>query len=200
VHEIFEVARRNAPCVLFFDEVDALGMRRANMRGDSGHRTVVNALLAETDPATSDNTGVYVIGATNAPWDVDPALRRPGRFDRVIFVGLPDSEARAEIARIHLRERPVTGIDLKSIAARTDGFSGADLAHVCDTATQLAMADSARSGQVRPISMSDINAAIDQMRPSTSQWFDLARNVVEFGNRDGAYDDLAKYMRRRRFR
>ena len=124
LHEIFEVARRNAPCVLFFDEVDALGMRRANMRGDSGHRTVVNALLAETDPATSDNTGVYVIGATNAPWDVDPALRRPGRFDRVIFVGLPDSEARAEIARIHLRERPVTGIDLKSIAARTDGFSG----------------------------------------------------------------------------
>ena len=84
VHEIFEVARRNAPCVLFFDEVDALGMRRANMRGDSGHRTVVNALLAETDPATSDNTGVYVIGATNAPWDVDPALCRPGRFHRVI--------------------------------------------------------------------------------------------------------------------
>jgi len=109
VHEIFEVARRNAPCVLFFDEVDALGMRRANMRGASGHRTVVNALLAETDPATSDNTGVYVIGATNAPWDVDPALRRPGRFDRMIFVGLPDSEARAEIVRIHLRERPVAG-------------------------------------------------------------------------------------------
>jgi SpoVK/Ycf46/Vps4 family AAA+-type ATPase len=200
VHEIFEVARRNAPCVLFFDEVDALGMRRANMRGDAGHRTVVNALLAETDPATSDNTGVYVIGATNAPWDVDPALRRPGRFDRVIFVGLPDSQARAEIVRIHLRERPVAGIDLKSIAARTDGFSGADLAHICDTATQLAMADSARAGQVRPISMSDINAAMDQVRPSASQWFDLARNVVEFGNRDGTYDDLAKYMRRRRFR
>ena len=200
VHEIFEVARRNAPCVLFFDEVDALGMRRANMRGDSGLRTVVNALLAETDPATSDNTGVYVLGATNAPWDVDPALRRPGRFDRVIFVGLPDSEARAEIARFHLRERPVAGIDLKSIAARTDGFTGADLAHICDTATQLAMADSARSGQVRPISMDDINAAMDQIRPSAGQWFDVARNVVEFGNRDGAYDELAKYMRRRRFR
>jgi SpoVK/Ycf46/Vps4 family AAA+-type ATPase len=200
VHEIFEVARRNAPCVLFFDEVDALGMRRANMRGDSGLRTVVNALLAETDPATSDNTGVYVLGATNAPWDVDPALRRPGRFDRVIFVGLPDSEARAEIVKFHLRERPVAGIDLKSIAARTDGFTGADLAHICDTATQLAMADSVRSGQVRPISMSDINAAMDQIRPSAGQWFDIARNVVEFGNRDGSYDDLAKYLRRRRFR
>jgi SpoVK/Ycf46/Vps4 family AAA+-type ATPase len=200
VHEIFEVARRNAPCVLFFDEVDALGMRRANMTGGSGLRTVVNALLAEMDPATSDNTGVYVLGATNAPWDVDPALRRPGRFDRMIFVGLPDAEARAEIVRFHLRERPVAGIDPKSIAARSDGFTGADLAHICDTATQLAMADSARSGQVRPISMDDISAAMGEVRPSAGQWFDIARNVVEFGNRDGIYDDLAKYMRGRRSR
>lgn len=200
VHEIFESARRNAPCVLFFDEVDVLGMRRASMRGDSGLRTVVNAMLAEMDPATSDNTGVYVLGATNAPWDVDPALRRPGRFDRVVFVGLPDGDARTEIVRLHLRDRPVAGIDLKSIVARTDGFTGADLAHVCDTATQLAMADSARSGRIRPIAMSDIDAALIEIRPSAGQWFDLARNVVEFGNRDGAYDDLAKYMRERRFR
>lgn len=200
VHEIFEVARRNAPCVLFFDEVDALGMRRANMRGDSGLRTVVNSLLAEMDPATSDNTGVYVLGATNAPWDVDAALRRPGRFDRMIFVGLPDSQARAEIVRFHLRDRPIAGIDPKAIAARTDGLTGADLAHICDTATQLAMADSVRSGEVRPVSMGDINAAIGQIQPSAGQWFDVARNVVEFGNRDGTYDELAKYMRRRKFR
>ena len=200
VHEIFETARRNTPCVLFFDEVDALGMRRANMRGDSGLRTVVNALLAELDSATSDNTGVYVLGATNMPWDVDPALRRPGRFDRIIFVGLPDAKARAEIIRLHLRERPVAGIDLKSIAARTEGFTGADLAHICDTATQLAMADSVRSGDVRPIAMADINTAMSQIQPSAGQWFDVARNVVEFGNRDGTYDELAKYMRRKKFR
>ena len=200
VHEIFETARRNTPCVLFFDEVDALGMRRANMRGDSGLRTVVNALLAELDSATSDNTGVYVLGATNMPWDVDPALRRPGRFDRIIFVGLPDAKARAEIIRLHLRERPVAGIDLKSIAARTEGFTGADLAQICDTATQLAMADSVRSGEVRPIAMADINTAMSQIQPSAGQWFDVARNVVEFGNRDGTYDELAKYMRRKKFR
>jgi SpoVK/Ycf46/Vps4 family AAA+-type ATPase len=102
--------------------------------------------------------------------------------------------------RFHLRDRPAAGIDLKSITARTDGFSGADLAHICDTATQLAMADSVRSGQVRPISMSDINAAMDQIRPTVGDWFDIARNVVEFGNRDGTYDDLAKYLRRRRSR
>src|SRR4029450_11165067 len=115
-----------------------------------------------------------VLGATNAPWDVDPALRRPGRFDRVIFVSLPDSEARAEIVRFHLRDRPVAGIDPKSIAARTDGFTGADLAHICDTATQLAMADSVRSGQVRPISMGDVDAAMGEIRPSAAQWFAVA--------------------------
>jgi SpoVK/Ycf46/Vps4 family AAA+-type ATPase len=200
VHEIFETARRNAPCVLFFDEVDALGMRRANMRGDSGLRTVVNTLLAEMDSATSDNTGVYVLGATNMPWEVDPALRRPGRFDRMVFVGLPDAAARAEIVRLHLSDRPIAGIDLKSIAARTDGMTGADLAHVCDTATQLAMADSLRSGQVRPVTMADVDAALGEVQPSAGKWFDVARNVVEFGNQSGAFDELAKYMRRKKFR
>ncbi len=200
IRSIFDSARRNAPCVLFFDEVDALGHRRSALSGGSGLRPVVNTLLEEMDSATSTNTGVYVLGATNAPWDVDPALRRPGRFDRMIFVGLPDAEARTGIVRSHLQDRPVSGIDLKSIANRTEGFSGADLAYVCDSATQLAMADSMRSGQVRPVTMGDIDAAAAQIRPSTGPWFETARNVVEFANNDGTYDELAKYMRRRKFR
>ena len=168
IRSVFDNARRNAPCVLFFDEVDALGHRRSALGGNSGMRTVVNALLEELDSAGSVNDGVYVLGATNAPWDVDPALRRPGRFDRIVFVGLPDAEARAGIVRYHLRERPAAGIDLKAVAGRTEGFSGADLAHVCDSATQLAMADSMRSGQVRPVSMADVTlprADPSQRRP-----------------------------------
>lgn len=200
VRAIFDNARRNAPCVLFFDEVDALGHRRSALSGSAGLRTFVNALLEELDSATSDNDGVYVLGATNAPWDVDAALRRPGRFDRMIFVSLPDVDARAAIMKLHLQDRPVEGINLASVAKRTDGFSGADLAHVCDTATQLAMAESLRSGQVRPVQMSDIDAAVAQIRPSTGPWFETARNVVEFSNRDGTYDDLAKYMRRNKLR
>lgn len=200
VRSIFETARRNAPCVLFFDEVDALGHRRSGLSSYAGLRTVVNTLLEEMDSADSSNDGVYVLGATNAPWDVDPALRRPGRFDRMIFVGLPDAEARAGIVRFHLRDRPVAGIDLQSIASRTEGFSGADLAHICDTATQLAMADSMRAGQVRPVTMADVNAAAAQIRPSTGPWFDTARNVVEFSNNDGTYDELAKYLRRKKIR
>lgn len=200
IRSVFDNARRNAPCVLFFDEVDALGHRRSALSGSSGMRTVVNSLLEELDSATSSNDGVYVLGATNAPWDVDPAMRRPGRFDRMIFVGLPDAEARAGIVRFHLRDRPVAGIDLKSIANRTEGFSGADLAHICDSATQLAMADSMRSGQVRPVMMTDVDAATAQIRPSAGPWFETARNVVEFANNDGTYDELAKYLRRRKIR
>jgi SpoVK/Ycf46/Vps4 family AAA+-type ATPase len=200
IRAVFDTARRNAPCVLFFDEIDALGHKRSALSGSSGIRTVVNSLLEEFDSATSNNDGVYVLGATNAPWDVDPALRRPGRFDRMIFVGLPDTQARAAIAQFHLRDRPLSGIDLTSIAKRTEGFSGADLAHVCDTATQLAMADSVRSGQVRPVTMADVDAAIAQIRPSAGPWFETARNVVEFSNSEGTYDDLAKYLRRRKFR
>jgi SpoVK/Ycf46/Vps4 family AAA+-type ATPase len=200
IRSVFDNARRNAPCVLFFDELDALGHRRSALSGSSGMRPVVNTLLEEMDSATSTNDGVYVLGATNAPWDVDPALRRPGRFDRMIFVGLPDADARTGIMRSHLRDRPVAGIDLKAIAKRTDGFSGADLAHVCDSATQLAMAASMRSGQVRPVTMADVDEAAAQIRPSAGPWFEVARNIVEFSNNDGTYDDLAKYLRRRKIR
>ena len=200
LHQIFETARRNAPCVLFFDEVDALGQRRTALANSSGLRVVVNTLLAEMDTATSSNDGVYVLGATNMPWDVDPALRRPGRFDRMVFVGLPDAEARAAIVRLNLRDRPVERIDPASVAKRTDGFSGADIAHVCDTATQLAMADSLRVGEVRPVRMADVDAALAQIRPSAGPWFDTARNVVEFANGDGTYDELAKYLRRKKTR
>ncbi|KAF0842498.1 ATP-binding protein [Nocardia caishijiensis] len=196
VHSIFEMARRNAPCVLFLDEVDALGHKRSQMHGSSAMRTVVNQLLTEMDSATHSNEGVFVLGATNHPWDVDVALRRPGRFDRMIFVGLPDAAARRSILHYHLRDRPIAGIDLSALAAHTEGLSGADLAHICTSATQLAMADSMRTGEVRPVGMADVRAALAQVRPSTGAWFESARNVVEFANGDGSYDDLARYLKR----
>jgi AAA+ superfamily predicted ATPase len=197
---IFDTARRNAPCVLFFDEIDALGHKRSQLHGSSGMRATVNQLLTEMDSVGKSNEGVFVLGATNHPWDVDVALRRPGRFDRMVLVLPPDAVARESIVRYHLRERPLSGIDTAAIAKRTVDFSGADLAHVCNTATQLAMADSLRTGTVRPITMTDMETALGQIRPSTGPWFDSARNVVEFANSDGTYDELAKYIRRRKTR
>jgi SpoVK/Ycf46/Vps4 family AAA+-type ATPase len=198
LHALFQRARRLAPAVLFLDEVDAIGGKRAQYSGSSGMRTVVNQLLQEMDGIGSDNDGLFVLGATNHPWDVDTALLRPGRFDRVVLVLPPDEPAREAILRHHLAGRPVAGIDLRSVVQRTDGFSGADLEHLAATAAEKAMMDSIASGQVRPITMADLDAALADVRPSTTAWLQSARNVVTFANNDGRYDDLAAYLRARR--
>ena len=192
--ELFELARRQTPCVLFFDELDALGQRRSQTRS-SMMRTVVNQFLAELDSVGADNEGVFVLGATNAPWDVDPALRRPGRFDRTVLVLPPDAPAREEILRYHLRDRPIAGIDLESLVGRTDGFSGADIAYLCESATENALIDAVRSGEVRLMGMPDFEAALKDVHPSTGPWFDAARSVALFANEGGAYDDLAAYFK-----
>ncbi len=196
LHALFDLARRSAPCVLFIDEVDAIGRRRSQIRGDV--RTTVNQLLAELDGTDGSNEGVFVLGATNHPWDVDSALRRPGRFDRTLLVLPPDAGARAEIFKYHLRDRPIAGIDLGRLAAQTDDFTGADIAHVCETATEHAMLDAAASGTVRLIEMRDLQAALAEVKPSTGPWLSTARNVALFANEDGTYDELAAYLKRRK--
>lgn len=197
LHEIFVTARRNAPTVLFFDELDALGRRRSQL-GNSAMRTAVNQLLLELDGVDGQNEDVFVLGATNHPWDVDPALRRPGRFDRTLLVLPPDEPAREAIFRTHLQERPVGGIDLGRLARLTDGYSGADIAHVCDTAAEHALADAVRTSERRLIEMRDLERALAEVKPSVGPWFETARNVVSFANADGAYDELRDWMKRRK--
>jgi len=197
IHELFEVARRNAPCVLFLDEVDAIGQKRSQLR-NTPMRSAVNQLLLELDDVASDNTGVFLLAATNHPWDVDSALRRPGRFDRTLLVLPPDPAAREGVFRYHLRERPVAGIDLGKLSRLTDGYSGADIAHICETAAERALLDSVTRGEPRLIGQADLEAAVGEVRPSLGTWFDTARNVALFANEGGAYDDLVAYLRKRR--
>jgi AAA+ superfamily predicted ATPase len=197
IHELFEIARRNAPCVLFLDEVDAIGQKRSQLR-NTPMRSAVNQLLLELDDVSGNNEGVFLLAATNHPWDVDSALRRPGRFDRTLLVLPPDSPAREEVFRYHLRERPVAGIDLAKLAKQTDGYSGADIAHICETAAERALMDSVRLGEPRMIGTPDLEAAISEVKPSLGAWFDTARNVALFANEGGTYDDLAAYLRKRR--
>ena len=197
VADIFRLARANAPVVVFLDEVDALGQKRSLTRS-SGMRTTVNQLLTELDGVSGQNEGVFVIGATNQPWDVDPALRRPGRLDRTLLVLPPDQPARESIFRHHLAQRPVEGIDLGWLAKSTDGFSGADIAHVCETASEKALMEGVRTGVIRMIQMLDLKAALAEVRPSTGPWFDSARNVVQFANEDGTYNELRDYMKKHR--
>jgi AAA+ superfamily predicted ATPase len=196
IHELFEHARRSAPCVLFLDEVDAIGQKRTQLR-HTPMRSAVNQLLLELDDvAGNNNEGVFLLAATNHPWDVDSALRRPGRFDRTLLVLPPDSPAREGVFRLHLRDRPVAGIDLTKLAGLTDGYSGADIAHVCESAAEIALMDSVKLGSPRMIGNADLEAAIAEVKPSLGAWFDTARNVALFANEGGTYDDLAAYLRK----
>lgn len=194
---IFEIARHNAPCVIFLDEIDALGQKRTQLRSNASRGTV-NQLLAEMDGLASDNEGVYVLGATNHPWDVDVALRRPGRFDRMVLVLPPDLKARDAILRFCLRDRPIAAVDTRALARATDGYSGADLAFVCESAAERALLDSVRAGRPRMIEMRDLQAAVKDSKPSIGPWLQTARNVAEFANADGSYDDLLTYLRARK--
>jgi len=194
----FEAARRQAPCVLFFDEVDALGRKRSLMRHSAGSG-VISQLLAELDGLQADNRGVFVLAATNHPWDVDAALRRPGRFDRMLLVLPPDLPAREAILRAQCRDRPLDGdVDATWIAARTDDYSGADVAHLCEAAAELALEDSVTAGTVRPIALVHFKRAMKEVKPSIRPWLETAKNHALFANDGGVYDDLLEYLRTRR--
>ncbi|MBK9477115.1 MAG: ATP-binding protein [Tetrasphaera sp.] len=194
LHEVFQLARRNAPCVLFLDEIDALGQKRSLTRS-SAMRTSVNQLLTELDGVDGANEGVFVLAATNQPWDVDPAL---GRFDRTLLVLPPDEPARSAIFTHHLRDRPIEGVNVGRLAKMTEGFSGADIAHICDTAAEHALLDGVRAGTVRMMTHQDLEAATAEVRPSITPWLESARTVVQYGTDDGTFADLKKYLKSRR--
>ncbi|HEX3594171.1 MAG TPA: AAA family ATPase [Polyangiaceae bacterium] len=195
LHEIFENARRQKPCVVFFDEVDALGQRRSALKGSAG-RNVVNQLLAELDGYADRNDGVFVLGATNHPWDLDPALRRPGRFDRLVFVPPPDAEGRKRILELKLAGRPVaTELDLSRFVKRTDGFSGADLEALVGLAAELAVEASVAENREVPIGAKVLEEALAELRPSARPWLEVARNHAIYANEGGTYDDLLEHLR-----
>lgn len=193
LHELFEQARRMAPCVLFFDEVDALGARRSDMRSSPG-RQLINQFLVELDGVSSDNEGILVLAATNAPWHVDDAFRRPGRFDRIVFVPPPDRSARQEILRIHLTGRLQENVDLDAIAGRTERFSGADLRALVDTAIEAKLAASLADGVPRPITTDDLLSGARRRKPTTAEWFQTARNYALHANQAGSYDAILEYL------
>ncbi|MCU1458698.1 MAG: hypothetical protein QOF87_3311 [Pseudonocardiales bacterium] len=194
---IFDTARRNSPCLLFFDEIDALGHKRSQLRGGgSAMRGVVNQFLTELDGATNDNDDVFVLAASNHPWDIDPALLRPGRFDRAVLVLPPEREAREAILELHLRGKPIEPVNLDQIAAMTAGMSGADLALICDHATERAMQASMQAGTLRPITQADLLDAVADTATSVRSWMETARNYALFGNATGMYDELATYIKK----
>lgn len=178
--------------------MDAIGQRRSNLRGAAG-RNVVNQLLAEMDGVATDNEGLFFLAATNHPWDVDPALRRPGRFDRLVFVPPPDEASRQTLLGAALAGRPVApGLSLDSLARATEEYSGADLKALVELATELAIEATRTRGVDQPIDAGTLQRAAREVRPSTRAWFEVARHHALYANEGGSYDDLLAHLKRLR--
>jgi len=194
VARLFTEARREAPGVIFLDELDAIGGRRSRRNTDQA-RAVVNQLLTELDGLAS-NEGVYVLAATNAPWDVDEALRRPGRFDRTILVLPPDGPARDALVRMELSERPVApGVDVSRVVRATETYSGADLVRVVEAATERALERSMQLGMVSPVTDTDLEAAVRDTPPSTRGWLSTAATYLAHIGDGEDFHDLRGYLR-----
>lgn len=193
---IFDSARRQAPTILFFDEVEALARKRSF--GDSNSvDSMVSVFLNVFDGLQHSNEGVLVLAATNVPWSVDAAFRRPGRFDRTLFVPPPDREARAAILTKALANVPhIPGLDVASIAQATPGYSGADLAELVATASDIAIDESLARDSLQPITIAHLKEALTETRATTLEWLTTARNYAEYANRDGAWDELAEFLRK----
>lgn len=194
IKAMFETARAHRPAVIFIDEIDALGRKRELLK-NSALTTTINAFLAQMDGAESDNENILIIGATNAPWDVDSAFKRTGRFDRIFFIPPPDSVARAEIFALYLDELPIETLDYEALAAASEGFSGADIKGVVDRVSEATIEAILESGEEVKITQGALMETVAATKKSTAEWFGMAKNVVEYANADGHYDALEAYMR-----
>ncbi|WNG42811.1 ATP-binding protein [Archangium minus] len=194
LHALFEKARQTTPAVLFFDELEALAAKRQYSREGTSAK-LVSQFLAEMDGFAQNNGGVLILGATNTPWAIDPAFRRPGRFDRVLFVPPPDAPAREEILKLLLKDRPQEAqLDLGFVVKHTSTFSGADLANVVETASDAAIERSLEQGSEVPISSADLKAALKEVKPTALEWLTTARNYARYANDAGQYDEVLAFL------
>jgi len=191
VREVFRKARQAAPAIIFIDEIDAVAPIRGRDIGSHVTERVVSQLLTEMD-GLEELHNVTVIAATNRPDILDPALLRPGRFDRLVYVPLPDKDARKEIFRIHLRGRPLAeDIDIETLAKKTEGYTGADIEAVCNEATILALREYIQSGKDpnepkdAKISMKHFEEALKRVKPLSKEEREMYERMMEkFRNRE----------------
>ena len=195
LHDIFEKARENKPCVIFIDELDAMGGSRHLMR-QHHDRMLVNQLLLELDGLQAENDNVFVIGATNTPWYLDSALRRPGRFNHLVFVPPPEEAEREIILGLKISGKPTESLNLSKIAAETRFFSGADLEQVVSDAVETAMERTFETGEIQPITQEDVKKAAKARKATTLDWFSTAKNYATFSDVNKDYQIVMDYIKK----
>ncbi len=178
IHKVFEAARKNAPSILFIDELEALGGRREKM-DQSATRSAINQLLYEMDGVEAHNENVLVIGATNSPWSVDTALRRSGRFSKMVYIPEPDGASRADLFKIYLAKRPLgKGIQYGRLGRATEGFSSADVKQICDDSAAIPWKEAFLTGKERSIMMKDILKTIKACKSTLPPWYASANTEI----------------------
>lgn len=191
--DVFARARAQRPCVLFFDELDALAFSRAKASSEHSRR-IVNEFLTQLDGVLSQNRDVLVLAASNMPWDVDSAMKRSGRFARQVFVPPPDHPARLHLFGLKLQGVPADALDLEALAKATPFYSGADIEGLIDLAKERVIAHAIETGVERPLRQQDLLQAVQEYAASTLEWLRTARNLVRYGG-DGGYRELEQYLK-----
>jgi len=195
ISELFEKARKNQPSIIFFDEFEALGSDRSN--SPVHEKNAVAQLLTEMDGLGNKNKKILLLAATNEPWSIDSALRRPGRFDDTLFVPPPDFVARHEIFKIHLKNKPLhENVNIVELARLSKGLSGADIMSVCERAADIPLKEYFKSGKLRQITMNDFHAALKKNKSIITQWFRKARIQLEKNNSINDFPELSRYVNR----
>ena len=168
VSELFRIARTTAPCVLFFDEIDAIGRSRDKYTSDDVAPRLMALFLSEMDGFKSIKN-VIIVGATNIPAELDKALLRPGRFDKIIYTPLPDKEGRKQIFKIHTKNFPLCDdVNFDKLAEKTERYSGADIQNVCMEAARKVAKIASESNEVIPVSMEHFTSVLSTIKPSVS--------------------------------
>jgi SpoVK/Ycf46/Vps4 family AAA+-type ATPase len=182
IEQLFKAVKERKPCILFLDEIDAIAKRRDFYSADDVTPRLLSIMLSELD-GMDEASGVIVVGATNKPELVDPALMRPGRFDKVIFIPAPEYRSRVDIFKIHLKNKPVSSnLDIEHLARSTEGFTGADIENLVKEAAMLAMKRSIRTRQDTKISNNDFIKILPRIKPSmtTDMKEEYARLQMDF--------------------
>lgn len=193
IKEAFDTAAKYAPSILFFDEIDAIGGRRGEGQSDHAQR-LVNELLAQMDGIEGSRERMLILAATNAPWAMDPALRRPGRFSKLFLVPNPDREARKEIFKLHIKNRPVKDLVFEELANLTSGYSSADIAQICSEAADIPLEDALQGKEPRKITMNDFEKVLEARKSSLQPWFRLALQEIKKSGEEDIFEPLVNLI------
>ncbi|MDY6930357.1 MAG: ATP-binding protein [Halobacteriota archaeon] len=193
IQNAFIEAKKAAPSILFFDEIDGISASKCTT-GEQFEKRILNTFLTEMD-GFEDMGEVRVLAATNTPWDVDSALIRPGRFDKLLFVPPPDHNSRIEIFKIHLKKRPTSkNLDYGRLSELTKGYSGADIEEICEEAARIPLEEAIEGKPQRDINISDLLEAVENRPSSVDAWFKMAENQTRKCGRESLFRDMMDYF------